>query len=121
MWGRVKDRQSYLNRAIEFTGNHVLYGQWMMRVIEEWPNTCEHNLTNKTINRKAWIGHAAVAMAIQCPEDIVRAAWGFLSQEQRELANEQARLAIEEWERRHEEIVGNDGSGSLEDEDILGF
>lgn len=121
MWGRVKDRQLYLNKAIEFTGDHVLYGSWMMRVIEEWPNTCEHNLTNKTINRKAWIGHAAVAMAIQCPEDIVRQAWGYLTQEQRDLANNQADAAIRKWELQHEEIVGDECSGSGEDENILGI
>lgn len=121
MWGRVKDRQSYLSKAIEFTGDHVLYGEWMLRVIEQWPITCEHNLTNKTINRKAWIGHAAVAMAIQCPEDIVRQAWGFLTKEQQDLANNQAQIAIEKWESRHEEIVRGECTGSGEDEDVLGF
>jgi len=121
MWGRVKDRQSYLEKAIEFTGDHELYGSWMRKVITDWPYSCEHNLTNKTINRKAWIGHAAVALAIQCPEDIVRQAWGFLSEDQRMRANMQADMAIAEWERLHEEDVGNGCTNSLEDEDRVGL
>jgi hypothetical protein len=61
--------------------------------------SCEQNLTKLDTNRKAWIGHAAVALAIQCPEDIVRQAWGFLSDEQQKLANKKAQEAIEQWEK----------------------
>jgi len=100
MWGSVNNRKHWLEKAIEFTGDHVLYGSWMIRVAEQWPFSCEHNLTKLDQNRKAWIGHAAVAMAIQCPEDIVRQAWGFLSKEQQDLANKQAQKAIEHWESR---------------------
>lgn len=87
-----------LERAIEFTGNHVLYGAWMMRVIAEWPISCEHNLTDVSQNRRAWVGHAAVCLAIGIPEDVVREAWGSLTDEQRRLANLQADKAIKAWE-----------------------
>ena len=100
MWGNVKDRAQWLQKAIEFTGNHELYGSWMLKVVELWPYSCEQNLTKLDTNRKAWIGHAAVAMAIQCPEDIVRQAWGFLSDEQQKLANAKAQQAIEVWEEK---------------------
>lgn len=98
MWGDVQGKSEWLSKAIEFTGNHELYGSWMMRVANEWKFSCEHNLTKLDTNRKAWIGHAAVAMAIQCPEDIVRAAWGFLSPKQQDLANLKAQEAINYWE-----------------------
>lgn len=98
MWGSVRDRQSWLKKAIEFTGDHELYGYWMLRVAKEWKHSCEHNLSGAWQNRRAWIGHAAVAMAIQCPEDIVRQAWGFLTEEQQRLANAAADRAIEYWE-----------------------
>jgi hypothetical protein len=98
MWGNVKDRAQWLQKAIDFTGNHELYGSWMLRVIDAWPTSCEQNLTKLDTNRKAWIGHAAVALAIQCPEDIVRQAWGFLSDEQQKLANQKAQEAINKWE-----------------------
>ena len=84
--------------AIEFTGDAELYGSYMLRVTQEWPNSCEHNLTDRSQNRRAWIGHAAVALAIQCPEDIVRSAWSRLSEKQQIDANAQADAAIRSWE-----------------------
>jgi hypothetical protein len=100
MWGEIENKAEWLQKAIEFTGNHELYGSWMMRVANEWKHSCEHNLT-KPGNKKAWIGHAAVAMAIQCPEDIVRLAWGYLSKEQQDLANEKAQQAIDYWRSKN--------------------
>lgn len=101
MWGGVSERSEWLKRAIEFTGNPALYGSWMMRVADAWKYSCEHHLTKLETNRKPWIGHAAVALAMQCPEDIVREAWGHLSKEQQDAANAQAMAAIEYWERTH--------------------
>lgn len=99
MWRSAKNRKVALQMAIEFTGNHELYGAAMRRVIKEWPFSCEHNLTNLEQNRKAWIGHAACALEIGLPEDIVRQAWGHLTKEQQDLANNEASEAIERWER----------------------
>lgn len=100
MWGVVPNRKEWLDKAIEFTGDHRLYGSWMFRVADAWKYSCEHHLTKLETNRKPWIGHAAVALAIQCPEDIVREAWGYLTPEQQDLANDQAQKAIEYWERK---------------------
>jgi len=72
----------------------------MRKVVELWPYSCEHNLTAHQ-NRQAWIGHAAVALAFRCPEDIVREAWWHLSDEQRKLANQQADKAISIWETNY--------------------
>lgn len=101
MWGEVPNRKEWLARAIEFTGDHELYGRWMLQVVKEWPFSCAHNLTKRGTGRKAWIGHAAVARAIQCPEDIVREAWGYLTREQQDLANMKAQQAIEKWESQN--------------------
>lgn len=100
MWGSVDSRNEWLQKAIDFTGDHKLYGSWMVKVADNWKYSCEHHLTKMYINRKAWIGHAAAALAIQCPEDIVREAWGFLTKEQQDLANQEAQNAIEYWERK---------------------
>lgn len=98
MWGDVTKRGEYLKKAIEFTGDHDLYGSYMIKVADHWKHSCEHNLTKSNINKKAWIGHAAVALAIKCPEDIVREAWGYLSEKQQDLANMRAQEAINHWE-----------------------
>ena len=106
MWGPVKDRRAYLEWAIEFTGDHERYGHYMRRVTEEWPISCENALTDSNLNRKAWLGHAACALAGQCPEDIVREAWGHLTHEQRTLANRQAARWIAEWEHAYAARIG---------------
>lgn len=98
MWGSVDDRASYLQQAIELTGDFKRYGDLMRRVIVEWPISCENALTDFRLNRKAWIGHAACALGIGCPEDITRKAWGYLNDGQRRLANGQAVSAIRAWE-----------------------
>jgi hypothetical protein len=98
MWGTVEDKKLWLKKAIEFTGDYKLYGRWMMKVIDNWPISCENALTDNSINRRAWIGHAAVAYAIQCPENIVREAWSKLTDEQQLLANKKADRAIKVWE-----------------------
>ena len=110
MWGEVDDRQTMLQQAVEFTGKAGLYGSFMRRVILEWPISCENALTDPSLNRKAWIGHAASALALGCPEDITRKAWSFLDDEQRTLANREANRAIQTWEDNYRK-----GGGVCED------
>jgi len=103
MWRDVtkEEKTQLLNIAIEFTGNHLLYGENMLKVIDEFPIAAEHNLTDLGMNRRAWIGHAACYLATGCPEYITRAAWSQLTDEQRELANRQADNAIASWEDKY--------------------
>ncbi|AID58925.1 hypothetical protein PBI_GAIA_106 [Mycobacterium phage Gaia] len=101
MWGKVDDRAAYLEKAIQFTGNHELYGFFMRRVCKEWPISTENAFTDPHLNHKAWVGHAACALAMGCPEDIVRKAWSYLSDEQKLLANSEASAAISDWRRAY--------------------
>ena len=101
MWGSVANRQEAIAQAIEFTGNAKLYGSFMQRVIKEWPISCENALTDYSLNRKAWLGHAAVALVLRLPEDVTRAAWAELSYEQQLLANKEASRAIQTWEHAY--------------------
>jgi len=98
MWRRAENREEMLREAIEFTGDAKRYGDAMRRVTREWRYSCEHNLSNLSQNRKAWIGHAACALEKGFCEDVVREAWSYLSYEQQRAANQAAQNAIEEWE-----------------------
>lgn len=104
MWGNVKDRKEWLDKAISFTGDHQLYGDWMLKVIDQWPLSCAHNLT-KSGDKRPWIGHAAAAIAINCPEDIVRQAWACLTEDQQRLANVKAEQAIQKWRDKNAEKI----------------
>jgi len=106
MWGDVADRADALKKAIEFTGDHKRYGRFMQRVVSEWEYSCENALTDSSLNRKAWVGHAACALALAIPEDITRKAWGLLTDEQRLLANKEADRAIQAWEHDYAKSLG---------------
>lgn len=107
MWRKVNvsEEKNYLQKAIQFTGDHILYGTYMQHVIMQWPVSCEQNLLNPDINHRAWIGHAACCIAFQCPEYIVRQAWHYLSKRQQYLANEQADKAYELWVQKFKKQI----------------
>lgn len=100
MWSKVDKitEVEMLKTAIEFTGDHVSYGKAMNQVIYKWENTMKNNLTNQSINRRAFLGHCAVFYKLQIPEYIVRIAWKHLTEEQRRLADAKAENNIKEWE-----------------------
>lgn len=104
MWRNVygQERETYFKKAVEFTGNAKLYGRFMQKVIKLWSYSCLHNLSNNSINRQAWIGHAACCLALNCPEDITRLAWHQLTQKQQDDANAQADKAIVKWEQMYQ-------------------
>ena len=103
MWRKEtpEEEKKFLEKAIKFTGDAKLYGEWMMKVIEQWPITCEHNLSDKEHSGNAFVGHAACCLAFRCPEYITRQAWGFLSRKQQDEANAMADIAIKKWDDTH--------------------
>ena len=103
MWREVSasEYERMLPLAVTFTGNAVEYGAAMMKVLEQFPIACEHNLTEPSMNRQAWIGHAAAYLEHELPEWITREAWGALTQQQRDEANAMADRAINEWQSRY--------------------
>lgn len=103
MWKAPEDHDRQVEQAYIFTGNAEKYGRAMVRVINEWPISCEHNLTNMEQNRQAWIGHAACALELNLSERCVRSAWARLTINQRKEANLQADHAIRLWEQRHQQ------------------
>lgn len=102
MWKLIplSEEPAMLKVAIGFTGDAEKYGTAMFRAVNEWPISCEQNLTNPSMNHRAWIGHAACCIAIGAPEYLVRRAWSFLTEEQQTAANKKADEAIAEWHRR---------------------
>ncbi len=100
MWSDVAaaDRERLFLRTVAFMADTSRYGAAMFRVVDEWPISCEHNLTCLGMNRQAWIGHAAAALELGSPESITREAWHHLSDAQRLAANAEAARAIGTWE-----------------------
>lgn len=103
MWNKlpINQEEKMLIKALDFTSDHVKYGLAMSEVIEKWTNTMLNSLSNRSINRRAFLGHCAVSYKIQCPEYITRRAWKLLTNEQRELADLEAEKRIKEWEKTY--------------------
>ena len=115
MWRKVSNREAdeLLQKAITFTGDAKLYGSFMRRAVAEWPISCEQNLLEQSLNKQAWIGHAACCIALNCPEYITRKAWWHLTQEQQDAANLEADAALAGWEREYASRQQQDSEGQL--------
>lgn len=95
------DKKEKAKQCAEFMADTDLFSAAMMLVIAEWPLSCEASFTNTGINQVAWLGQAAAAIAIECPEDITKEAWGLLSYDKQELANDAAKIHIKKWKLAH--------------------
>lgn len=68
----------------------------MRLIINEWENSCEHNLTNERMNRIAWMGQAALCYKYRIPARY-RGGYNLLTDEQKKLADDAALEIINEW------------------------
>lgn len=109
MWRTLgnEDEDEWIQKTIDFTANTSLFGKWMMEVVKAWPVACEHNLTDTSSNRRAWIGQAAACLSIKSPEYITRLSWWQLTEKQRNDANKQADYAINQWQSDYMDKVNN--------------
>ncbi len=104
MWRKVDKEQetTMLQDAINFTSNHIEYGNAMREVSKIWTSTMLNSLTNTSINRKAFIGHCAVQYKLNIPEYITRMAWKYLTNKQRILADLEAEKTIKQFIKNHD-------------------
>lgn len=81
----------------DILGNVDWFRRAAFRVMNQWPESCAHFLSNDGMNRVAWLGQAAVCIETGVPS---RYKYSFLlmTQEQQETANDVARRAIRWWE-----------------------
>jgi len=68
----------------------------LQRVIAEWPNSCEHYLTNENMNRIAWLGQASMCIDSGVPAAF-RAGYNLLTEDQKALADGAALIALNQW------------------------
>lgn len=96
-----EEHEKYLPLAANLMKNPQAFLDAMRKAIAEWPTTTGFHLSNPSLNRQAWIGHAGCCMACGCPEEVTRLAWHTLNTEEQDAANHAAHVAIGEWEAGH--------------------
>ncbi len=79
-----------------FLGDLPQFEAGMNKVFKEWPNSCEHNLTNSSMNRIAWLGQAAACAARGLPSSF-RAGFALLPQTKQDEANRLAHKHLNLW------------------------
>lgn len=77
----------------------LLTKHWMERVIEEWPKSTEHNLTNTAMNRVAWLGQSACCLYAGVPSTVTMEAWSDVPEQWQKEANQIAEQIIKEYEQ----------------------
>lgn len=90
-----------LNKVVECLGDTIKCEKYMRMVIDNWKFSCEYRLSNKGMNRVAWLGQSACCLYAGIKESETRKAWWMLSEEQRDKANSIAKQLINEWEVKH--------------------
>lgn len=73
-----------------------LFSDILEKVINEWKYSCEHYLTNKSMNRIAWLGQAAVCYHSGVPS-VYSGAWFDIDKSTREEANKTALKYLNKW------------------------
>ena len=84
----------------------------LKRVLTEWPNSCEHYLSNERMNRIAWLGQASLCIEKGIPSRY-RGGYMLLTDEQKLAADQAALDALNEWlAARGEELATLESAGS---------
>ena len=95
-WSAEQCRHKYK----EFLSDTDLFRKTINELFESCPNSCEHNLTNRSLNRIAWIGQASVAFKYQIPA-VFCSGFNLLSDEQQQVANNVAFEELNKWLENH--------------------
>ncbi len=93
--GGIKKDEAELKFA-EFLSDTNLFGLVLEKIINEWKYSCQHYLTNKSMNRIAWLGQASVCYHTGIPSRF-SSGWNLLSVKDQDIANGVAYEYLNKW------------------------
>jgi len=80
----------------EYLSDTERFKEGLDGVLRDWKNSCEHYLTNKAMNRIAWLGQAAMCYSTGVPSKFC-SGFNLLTIEQQDKANAVALEALNYW------------------------
>jgi hypothetical protein len=89
-------KDEYEKEYANFLKNDKLFKRGLRKVISKWKHSCEHYLTNASMNRIAWLGQAAVCAELKISSEF-RAGYHLLTEEEQEKANRLALKYLNKW------------------------
>ncbi len=84
----------------EFLSNDKLFREALNYIIDNWKYSCEHYLSNKYMNRIAWLGQAAMCYSTGVPSKYC-AGFNLLTDEQQKAANLIALEYLNKWLKKY--------------------
>lgn len=98
------EKNRLIQKSVDMFNSKKLTKEFMYRVVNEWRYSCEHNLTNESLNRIAYIGQSACCIFANVPSSLTMEAWSLLDDETKQRSNELAKEVIEHWESKNKKI-----------------
>lgn len=104
------DEDTCKSKYTELMTDLVEFERVLILVTSEWRYACEQNLTNKSLNRIAWLGQASMSYKYKIPA-IYSSGWQLLDDDQKHAANEVALKVLNDWllNNNLEQVSLNDG------------
>jgi|TARA_R100000656_G_scaffold38651_1_gene32480 hypothetical protein len=90
-------RKEKIQKAVEMFNSERLTREYMDRVIREWKYSCEHNFTNSSLNKIAYIGQAACCLYGEVPNTVTMEAWNMLDRKVQNRSNMIAEEVLSNW------------------------
>ena len=91
-------KEELKEKVIELFSNPKLTEEYMNKVVNEWTYSCEHNLTNISLNRIAWLGQSACCLYAKIPYRVTMETWRYVPPKFQEIANSIADNIIKQYE-----------------------
>jgi len=93
-----EEKKELAKKVIELFEDSEQTELFMRKVLSEWFYSCEHNLSNLSLNRVAWLGQSACCLFAKIPYSITMENWRFVSEPKRIEACEIAEKLIKQYE-----------------------
>lgn len=99
-----EQKKEMIKNVLTMFNSQSLTRKFMMKVVKEWKYSCEHNLTNESLNKIAYIGQSACCLYARIPNTITMEAWSLLTDEVKKRSDKIALETISYWEEQNKEI-----------------
>src|SRR5580700_4929124 len=75
------DHDKTLEKYADLLRDLNKFEQALKVIVSEWKYSCEHNLTNESMNRIAYLGQAANALVNNAPHNVSMGGYNLLTKE----------------------------------------
>lgn len=92
-----EEKKHFIEKGIEMFNSEKLTLEYMYKVISEWKYSCEHNFTNPSLNKIAYIGQGACCIYANIPSTVTMELWNMLDSKIQDRANKNANKVLNKW------------------------